>query len=105
MKNSTPPSENGTEKKDETKKRIRWTDLKKTYGIFRYAKPYKADFILGMVFLLLSSITVLAFPYVAGKLVDAATGKGVWLTNNINHIALGLVGILFLQGIFSYWRV
>src|SRR6187200_1425664 len=105
MKNSTPPSENGTEKKDEPKKRIRWADLKKTYEIFRFAAPYKRDFIIGMVFLLLSSATTLAFPFVIGKLVDTATGDTNWLTSDINKIALALIGILLLQGFFSYWRV
>lgn len=105
MKNETSPSENGTQKTEEPKKRIRWDDVKKTWEIFRYALPYKNQFIAGMIFLLLSSATVLAFPALTGKLLDAAVGKINWFVNDVNTIALMLAGILVLQGIFSYWRV
>ncbi len=100
-------TDNGTaaEKEQPPKKRIRLSDLKKTWAIFRFALPYRNYFIAGMIFLLLSSVTVLAFPYVTGKLVDAATGNVDWFDRDINFIALLLMGVLLLQGIFSYWRV
>ncbi|MDZ4846404.1 MAG: ABC transporter transmembrane domain-containing protein [Chitinophagales bacterium] len=105
MKNEIPPSTNGTQKTEEPKKRIRWADIKKSYAIFHFAAPYKNDFIIGLVVLMLSSVTVLTFPYVTGKLVDAATGKTEWWLGDINKIAAGLIGVLLLQGVFSYWRV
>lgn len=105
MKNETPPAPISATEKEEPKKRIRWADIKKSYAIFSYAAPYKRDFFTGMFFLMLSSVTVLAFPFVTGKLVDAATGKAEWWTGDINTIAIGLVGVLLLQGFFSYWRV
>ena len=37
--------------------------------------------------------------------MDAAVGKINWVVNDINTIALMMVGILVLQGIFSYGRV
>ncbi len=99
-------SDNGTQENSEKeKKKIRWSDLKKTWEIFRYVRPYKGQFIAGMVFLFLSSMTVLAFPAVAGKLMDAAVGKIDWVVNDINTIAALLITILISQGIFSYWRV
>src|ERR1051325_2408052 len=87
------------------KRRITLADLKKTWEIFRYILPYKKQFIAGMIFLLLSSVTVLAFPAVSGKLMDAAVGKISWVVNDIDTIVLMMVGILVLQGIFSYGRV
>lgn len=90
---------------DQPKRWITFADLKKTGAIFRYVLPYKSEFIAGMTFLLLSSVTVLVFPAVAGKLMDAAVGKISWVVNDINTIALMMVVILVLQGIFSYARV
>ena len=72
--------------------------------IFRYVLPYRAKFIAGMVLLTLSSATFMAFPWVAGKLVDAANGKiftlfgGLELT--ITRIALLLFCVILFQGFF-----
>jgi len=103
MNNEAAP--NDSPKTGQEKKRIRWDDLKKTWEIFRYALPYKKEFIIGMIFLMLSSVTVLAFPALTGKLLDAAVGKINWLTGDVNTIAMMLAGILIFQGIFSYGRV
>jgi ABC transporter fused permease/ATP-binding protein len=59
---------------------------------------------LGLVFLLFSSLTLLTFPFVAGKLIDAAQGKE-WIVSDINSIALILVAILAVQSVFSFFRV
>ncbi|HCB46020.1 MAG TPA: multidrug ABC transporter ATP-binding protein, partial [Algoriphagus sp.] len=61
-------------------------------------------FIAGLFFLLLSSLTLLTFPFVAGKLIDTAQGED-WIVSDINTIALMLVGILAVQSIFSFFRV
>ena len=77
--------------------------------IFRYVLPYRAKFIIGMVLLTLSSATFMAFPWVAGKLVDAANGKvftlpgGLELT--ITRIALLLFCVILFQGFFSFGRI
>ncbi len=89
----------------EEKKRIRFSDIRESSEIFRFIAPYRWAFIWGIVFLLLSSATTLVFPFVTGKLVDAATGKTNGLFDDINSIALGLVVVLFFQSIFSYLRV
>lgn len=88
-----------------TGKRIKMTDLKSTFALFSFIRPYKKTFIAGCFFLLLSSTTSLIFPYVAGKLIDAATGKATGFFSNINTIAVGLVLVLVLQSVFSYLRV
>jgi ABC transporter fused permease/ATP-binding protein len=79
-------------------------NFEKLFGIFEFAMPYKVPFIIGMVFLFFSSLMLLTFPYVAGKLIDAASGKD-WIINDINGIAFVLIGILFIQSIFSFFRV
>ncbi|WP_375585112.1 ABC transporter ATP-binding protein [Cyclobacterium xiamenense] len=86
------------------KRKLNKKNLEKLSGIFRFALPYKGPFFLGMLFLLFSSLMLLTFPFVAGKLIDAASGKE-WIVNDINSIAYLLLGILLVQSIFSFFRV
>src|SRR5690349_13010339 len=79
--------------------------LRKFAGIFRFVWPYRYAFGMGLLSLSLSSATALTFPFLAGKLLDAASGKGTFLIEGINQIALALVVVLVFQGIFSYGRV
>jgi len=79
--------------------------LKKFLGIFRFVLPYKTAFILGMVSLTFSSLTALSFPFMAGKLLDAAGGKSTFVLSTINSVALGFMAIILIQGTFSYSRV
>jgi ABC-type multidrug transport system fused ATPase/permease subunit len=48
---------------------------------------------------------LLAFPFIAGKLIDVATGNGSWYLNEIHQIAFALIAILFLQSFLSFFRV
>lgn len=91
--------------KAEEKRALNKENFVKLYGIFRYLLPYKSKFVIGLIFLVLGSFLLLAFPFIAGKLIDVASGDGSWYLNDINSIALGLVAILFLQGIISFFRV
>ncbi|EKB50288.1 ABC transporter ATP-binding protein [Cecembia lonarensis] len=94
----------GTALEAHEKRKLNKKNLSKLGGIFKFMLPYKMPFILGMLFLLFSSLTLLTFPFVAGKLIDTASGEG-WLVNDINLIALMLLGILLVQSIFSFFRV
>lgn len=88
----------------EEKRKLTKQNLGKLSGIFGFVKPYRLKFILGLVFLFLSSLTLLTFPFVAGKLIDTAEGKS-WLVNDVNTIAFMLLGILAVQSVFSFFRV
>ncbi|MDF2156269.1 ABC transporter transmembrane domain-containing protein [Algoriphagus sp. CAU 1675] len=94
----------GTALEEGEKRKLNKQNLSKLGGVFRFILPYKGVFFLGLVFLLLSSLTLLTFPYVAGKLIDTAEGQS-WIVSDINSIALILVGILAVQSIFSFFRV
>lgn len=85
------------------KKKITKEGLQKALRIYSFIWPYRFRFLLGLVFLAFSSLTVMTFPYVTGKLVDSATGNLVGYDRDT--IALGLVGILLVQGVFSFLRV
>jgi ABC transporter fused permease/ATP-binding protein len=94
----------GTALEPEEKRKLNKQNLSKLGGIFRFLLPYKLAFISGLVFLLFSSLTLLTFPFVAGKLIDTAQGS-TWIVNDVNSIALILIGILAVQSIFSFFRV
>ena len=94
----------GTSLEEHEKRKLNKESLSKLGGIFRFILPYKVNFFIGMLFLLLSSLTLLTFPFVAGKLIDTASGE-TWLVNDINSIALILLGILLIQSVFSFFRV
>lgn len=118
-KNAAPISENTSEnstefkdikdtinKEDEHKKRkLNKESINYLLGIYKFMMPYKGYFFAGMICLVLSSIILLAFPELTGKLIDVATGKKSFLLDSINQIALALVGIIVIQVIFSFLRV
>ncbi len=93
--------------KDQDKKKITKAGLNKALRMLRYMVPYKWYFVGGMVFLVFSSLTALSFPYLTGQLVDSAVAqaKGNLQHYDRNLIALSLIGILLVQGIFSFSRV
>lgn len=87
------------------KKPITKSNLRKLLGVFRFVLPYRWTFVLGLFSLGLSSGTLLSFPFFAGKLLDVAQGKTDFVLTTITQIGLALLGILFLQSIFSFIRV
>ncbi len=105
----------------EEKRRLSKENLNKLFRIFSYVRTYKWFFVMGMLSLLFSSTILLAFPYLAGKLVDVADGKTWELPQiasllsgvtgessyqmSVTGIAILLFAILFVQGFFSFFRV
>jgi ABC transporter fused permease/ATP-binding protein len=94
----------GTALEPEEKRKLNKQNLNKLKQIFKFLTPYKGAFFAGLLFLLFSSLTLLSFPFVAGKLIDTAQGSA-WIFSDIHHIALLLLGILALQSVFSFFRV
>ena len=79
--------------------------FKRLAGIYKFIVPYKWQFSVGIAALLLSSLTLLAFPYLSGELLDVAAGNASALSDNINLIALALLAIFVVQSVFSFLRV
>lgn len=87
---------------DLPKAKLNASSLKKVTLIFRYANQHQWKFYLGLFFLLLTGATALAFPKLLGMLVDCVNNKDVIKAKNI---AIVLMGILFLQSFFSFFRL
>ena len=87
---------------DTPRKKITWAGLKNAFKLYSYIRPYRLIYILGLFFLFGSSVTNLAFPKLLGDLVNS--GNEGNLGEDLNRIALLLVGILIIQAVFSYFR-
>ena len=91
----------GRKNKKSEKIKLKKGSFKKSLQIFKYLKPYKSAYILGMLFLLLSSFASLIFPMFIGEMVDASQES----MESINQMAFLLFGLFTLQAIFSYFRI
>ena len=60
---------------DLPKAKVNANSLKKTLLIFQYAGNHRWKFYLGLLFLLLTSVTALAFPKFMGMLIDCVKNK------------------------------
>ncbi len=87
---------------DLPKAKLNASSISKAILIFKYAGNNKWKFYVGLVFLLLTGATALAFPKLLGMLVDCVTVKDVTKAKNI---AIGLMVILLLQSFFSFFRL
>jgi ABC transporter fused permease/ATP-binding protein len=87
---------------DLPKSKITATSLNKATIIFKYAGKHQWKFYVGLVFLLLTGATALAFPKLMGMLIDCVKNKD---GAQANQIALGLIVILFLQSFCSFFRL
>lgn len=92
--------------------------IKKASTFFRFIKPYKLAFILGMIFLFLSSATAMLFPYLMGQLIGKDSTNGIpsityslpeptqWIDLNVTSTLITVMILVFgAQAIFSFFRV
>ncbi len=96
-----------TPSEDLPKPKLTKTTLKKAGKLLTYLKPYRGKFIVGMVFLFLSSLTALTFPALLGAMIDAAQDKQsyYWLPADIRTIGAISFVILFVQSLVSFFRI
>ena len=105
------------------KVKISKESLRQALVLFSYLKPYRAKFILSLVFIALSAFTTSLFPLFLGKMIDAAAPAanipGISNSNIGSQIGFDLKNIrwslnttlmlifiqLGIQTIFSYMRV
>ena len=86
---------------DLPKAKLNKENLKKASRIFKYVKPFRGQFILGMLFLLLTAATAMGFVFLISDLINS----GNTTLENIDSTAIKLIILLALQSIFSYFRV
>ena len=94
----------------EKKEKISFNTWKKSFKIFNYIKPYKWIYILGLITLLISSVSSIIFPYLLGGLLgvkDQEKGSQFSLMdfNNINSLFALLLILFIIQSIASFFRI
>lgn len=98
--------------KEKSKQKLSKASIAKAKGIFSYLKPYRGIFIIGWIFLILSSSAGLLFPYLMGQLLgksgevsDMSSAVKLISLDNINSVALALLFLFIAQSVFSFFRV
>lgn len=76
--------------------------LKELFKLYRFLKPYRWIFAIGLTFLLISSGASLMFPKYLGNMVDIANSEGG--LREISRTGLILLAVVITQAIFSYLR-
>lgn len=101
-------------KKEKTKRiKLSKESINKAKKIFSYIKPYRGIFLIGWIFLVLSSLIGLAFPILMGQLLGSGSDTPGAITNtlevisitDINSLALALFIMFGFQSLFSFFRV
>ncbi len=75
---------------------------KEALKLFRFLKPYKALYLMGMVMLTFATLSTLSFPVLVGEMTRVLEGKSQFTLNQVAAV-FGIA--LLAQGIFSYFRV
>lgn len=88
----------------EEKKPLNKESFRNLLALFRFMFPYKGLFTIGVISLFLSTFTILAFPRLAGELLDIANGKPTYFST-INEGTIALLIVLVVQSVFSFIRV
>lgn len=114
---------NGKQKEEPPKVKISKESIREALVLFSYLKPYRAKFVLSLIFIALSAFTTSLFPLFLGKMIDAAApgtvlpgmgvaGTGSQLGSGLRNIHWSLNTTLLLifvqlsiQTIFSFMRV
>lgn len=96
-----------TPSEDLPKPKLTKTTLNKAAKLLAYLRPYRIKFIVGMVFLFLSSLTALAFPALLGAMIDAAQARQGydWIPADIQTIGAISFLILLVQSVVSFFRI
>ena len=97
------------ERKNTSKDGSMKKSFKRAAGIFRFLKPYGGTFAIGFLFLILSSLTALMFPYFLGQLIGQDGMKtpmaGGFRFDSTRDIIIALMVVFTSQAVFSFFRI
>lgn len=72
--------------------------------VFEFVRPYRWQFIIGLILLAVSSLLFLVFPALIGEMIDAAEGKSDFGLS-VSDVGWLFLIILPIQGVVGYFRV
>src|SRR3954468_15400290 len=89
------------------KAKLNRESLREALDLFRYLRPYRGRFGAALASLFMGSLLSLAFPYLAGSIIDGALSHAKGSSGSMagaDRTALLLMGILALQAGLSYFH-
>jgi ABC-type multidrug transport system fused ATPase/permease subunit len=97
---------NGSLKDEAPKAKLNRENFRQAMLIFSYVRPYRWKFAAGLLFIALSSITTMAFPYLLKQLIDSANNAAKTIFHfTPGNIAFAMVAVLAVQMFFSFMRI
>ena len=97
-------AENTKDNKEEQKKRPSREQFREAIKIFKFVKPYRAQFIIGMILLFFGSLIFMVFPQLFRDMVDTANDQGQFGLS-LGELGALLLVMILLQGLASFARV
>jgi ABC-type multidrug transport system fused ATPase/permease subunit len=88
----------------DSKRKVKWGDFQKTLKIYKFAYPYRWIFMIGMVFLGISTLTSLSLPIFVGNFLDVATGKAIPF-GTLFQLTSFFAVVLVIQATVSFFRI
>ncbi|MEL7120948.1 MAG: ABC transporter transmembrane domain-containing protein, partial [Bacteroidota bacterium] len=92
-----------TRNKSEERTSISREQVRQALKIFRFIRPYRFSFVMGLILLSASSLTFLIFPGAAGEMANSAVGESRF-DIPVEDYAWIFIILLIAQGLFSYLR-
>ena len=93
-----------SEDQEEQKKRPSKEQFREAIKIFKYIRPYRFQFVVGMALLFIGSLIFMAFPQLFRDMVDTANGEGQY-GFDLEQLGIVLLILIAVQGFSSYARV
>lgn len=97
--------------KDREKIKLEKGAYKRAMRVFKFIAPYKGVFFIGIIFLILSSVTSMGFPYLVSELFGTKDPSQIdtnvdWKEfQDTNFIMYLLFGIFIANAFFSFFRI
>ena len=83
-------------------KKFNRESIGKALSIFRFVRPYRGKYIIGFIFLILSTATTMSFGLLIGQITSVIQGKSAF---TLNQVTVFFVGVLVAQAVFSFCRI
>lgn len=90
--------------KEPEKKKVTRESFKEALKIFKYINPYKWYLIFSLIIVVLSTVIFFSLFKLMGVIIDVGMGQSDY-NITLKQVGLLMIGILILQGVFSYLRV
>lgn len=89
---------------EDKKRRIKWSDVKASLEILQYVRPYKGMYILGLGFLVFSTLASMMIPFLLSQLIDVVNQESPYFSS-LSTLVIILLVLVGFQAVLSFGRV